>query len=353
MKRKIIFVLFIFNFIKIFAYENFYDSLLKTLGKENQWLPVEYLQLIEHTDRNYITNFIPTLDKYLYLVDYLDMNCTWYDKHVFSFESISLEIMEKQSDKKLEYVFFPNNWEYTIKSIQYQSYFNVLLSQTETSLYNTRNKTQGRLWEPNVKLSIDKITPLESLRKTPLYSENPAYYDEEEYKFDEILIDAKFIFDGDYLTVYANEDKFKQVYFRCTEETFEQLKSLIHTNKIDLSKVTWPHYADGSCDYDGSKKTTVATQTPKTTSNTNVDINKTMTVKENLKLRSGEAASTQVLTVMSAGTKVKILELGKTETIDGISSNWVKVEVQKGAKDREGKPIKQDTVGWCYGGYLE
>ena len=56
---------------------------------------------------------------------------------------------------------------------------------------------------------------------------------------------------------------------------------------------------------------------------------------------------------MSAGTKVKILELGKAETIDGISSNWVKVEVQKGAKDRDGNPIKAGTVGWCYGGYLE
>ena len=81
--------------------------------------------------------------------------------------------------------------------------------------------------------------------------------------------------------------------------------------------------------------------------------NKTMTVRENLKLCSGEAASTQVLAVMSAGTKVKILELGKAETIDGISSNWVKVEVQKGAKDRDGKPIKRGTVGWCYSEYLE
>lgn len=85
----------------------------------------------------------------------------------------------------------------------------------------------------------------------------------------------------------------------------------------------------------------------------NVSINKTMTVSENLKLRSGEATSTQVLSVMSAGTKVKILELGKAETIDGISSNWVKVEVQKGAKDRDGNPIKAGTVGWCYGGYLK
>ena len=80
---------------------------------------------------------------------------------------------------------------------------------------------------------------------------------------------------------------------------------------------------------------------------------KTMTVRENLKLRSGEAASTQVLAVMSAGAKVRILELGRAETIDGIPSNWVKVEVQQGAKDRDGKPIKKGTVGWCFGGYLE
>jgi len=80
---------------------------------------------------------------------------------------------------------------------------------------------------------------------------------------------------------------------------------------------------------------------------------KTMTVRENLKLRSDEYTSTQVLAVMSAGAKVRILELGWAETIDGISSNWVKVEVQQGAKDRDGKPIKKGTVGWCFGGYLE
>ena len=78
-----------------------------------------------------------------------------------------------------------------------------------------------------------------------------------------------------------------------------------------------------------------------------------MTVSENLKLRSGEATSTQVLTVMQAGTKVKILELGKAETIDGISSNWVKVEVQSVAKDRDGRTIRAGTIGWCYGGYLK
>ena len=84
----------------------------------------------------------------------------------------------------------------------------------------------------------------------------------------------------------------------------------------------------------------------------NVAPNKTMTVKENLKLRSGEATTTSVLAVMFTGTKVKILTLGKQATIDDITSNWVQVEVQAGAKDRDGKPIAAGTTGWCFGGYL-
>ena len=82
----------------------------------------------------------------------------------------------------------------------------------------------------------------------------------------------------------------------------------------------------------------------------NVAPNKTMIVKENLKLRSGEATTTSVLAVMSAGTRVKILRLGKQATIDGITSNWVQVEVQAGAKDRDGKAIAAGTRGWCLGG---
>ena len=77
-----------------------------------------------------------------------------------------------------------------------------------------------------------------------------------------------------------------------------------------------------------------------------------MTVGENLKLRSGEATSSKVLAVMQAGARLRILELGKAETIDGISSNWVKVEVQADAKDVDGKSIEKGLVGWCYGGYL-
>lgn len=77
-----------------------------------------------------------------------------------------------------------------------------------------------------------------------------------------------------------------------------------------------------------------------------------MSVKEKLKLRSGEATSSNVLNIMDAGTKVKVLKLGKSETIDGINSNWVKVEIISG-NDRDGNKLKSGMTGWCYGGYLQ
>ncbi len=147
--------------------------------------------------------------------------------------------------------------------------------------------------------------------------------------------------DGDYL--YLNYDDTKLVFCKSNIETVHKITDLYYNKIESISDVIWPRHADGSCDYDGTKKSAA----------TNVSQNKLMVVSENLKLRSGEATTTPVLTVMSAGTKVKILELGKAETIDGINSNWVKVEVQSGAKDRYGKAIKPDTVGWCYGGYLK
>ena len=157
--------------------------------------------------------------------------------------------------------------------------------------------------------------------------------------------------DGDYLYFYSEDNQLLYTDVIVDKAFTEQYENLILNNKYDSTKVTWPLHADGSCDYDGSKKI-VAAQTAKATPSTNVAQNKTLLVSENLKLRSGEATSTQVLTVMKAGTKVKIIELGKAETIDGINSNWVKVEIISGS-DRDGNKLKSGMTGWCYGGYLE
>lgn len=172
------------------------------------------------------------------------------------------------------------------------------------------------------------------------------------------------LFDGDYINVYEDsKDKLLMTYVITDEKTLNEFNNLIITGNCDLSKVIWPRHADGTSPYDNLNKSAkfnfnaleqkYNNASTTVTSQTNVAVQKTMYTNCNLKLRSGEATSTQVLTVMSAGTKVKILELGKAETIDGINSNWVKVEVQKGAKDRDGKEIKAGTVGWCYGGFLK
>ena len=159
--------------------------------------------------------------------------------------------------------------------------------------------------------------------------------------------ELKIIIDGDYLELFIN-NMFVAKFCKINNSTLLEYEELIKNNSCDLSKVTWPRHADGTCDYeDVSSVKTVSTPT------TNVSPNKTMTVSETLKLRSAEAKTSEVLTVMQTGTKVKILELGKAENIDGINSNWVKVEVLSGAKDRDGRAIQAGTVGWCYGGYLK
>ena len=151
--------------------------------------------------------------------------------------------------------------------------------------------------------------------------------------------------DGDYLSIDNKTTGKHIITLAYVDDTvINELCNLFENNQCNLSKVKFPKHRDGSCDY---------SENGKRITNTNVAQHKRMTVKENLKLRTGENTSTPVLTVMSAGTHLRILELGKAEKIDGINSNWVKVEVQFDATDRDGKPIKPGTVGWCYGGYLE
>ena len=76
-------------------------------------------------------------------------------------------------------------------------------------------------------------------------------------------------------------------------------------------------------------------------------------VSENLRLREYESTFSTVVTTMQAGTLVKVLSLGRTETIDWMESNWVQIEVQLDGKDKDGNPIKAGTTGWCFGGYLK
>ena len=117
----------------------------------------------------------------------------------------------------------------------------------------------------------------------------------------------------------------------------KQYRQLIANNTCDLSRVTWPRHADGTCDYE----TAVQLQS-----------GKRYRASDNLRLRSSGSTAGKPVVTIGKGTQVKVLGIGTEQTIDDITSNWVQVEVQAGAKDRDGKPIAAGTTGWCFGGYL-
>ncbi|MBD5437051.1 MAG: SH3 domain-containing protein [Treponema sp.] len=81
-------------------------------------------------------------------------------------------------------------------------------------------------------------------------------------------------------------------------------------------------------------------------------IGKTAVVTENLRLRTSDKTTAEVVTTLAAGTRVKVLAPGREDTIDGIASNWVQVEVLGGAQDKDGNAIEAGTVGWLFCGYL-
>ena len=166
-----------------------------------------------------------------------------------------------------------------------------------------------------------------------------------------------FIFDGDFLDVYLEPSKSPMYsYFKIKKSDYEKLKTFVFLPREYFLPNFYLYDKTALQKYNDEHAVNLATfKRPKRAEKNikNVSPNKTMLVSENLKLRSAEVTTSQVLAIMQAGTKVKILELGKAETIDGINSNWVKVEVLSGAKDRDGKPIKAGTIGWCYGGYLK
>ena len=149
-----------------------------------------------------------------------------------------------------------------------------------------------------------------------------------------------FTIDGDYMKMYIDEVSDKNLFqtlVRTSPAACEQIENWIKSKSDDLSKVTWPRHADGTCDYE----TAVRLQS-----------GKRYRASDNLRLRSsGSTAGKPVITI-GKGTQVKVLAVGAEQTIDGITSTWVQVEVQAGAKDRDGKAIAVGTTGWCFGGYL-
>ena len=151
-----------------------------------------------------------------------------------------------------------------------------------------------------------------------------------------------FRFDGEYLYIYLEDGKTLYATYCAYDESEEEaLQEAIRTNEFDMTKITLPRHADGTCDYESGggvpgKKI----------------VGGIYRAKDNLRLRATGGTSGKAITTMQAGSLVLILSKGREETIDGITDNWVEVELQTGAKNLEGDFLYGET-GWCFGGYLK
>ena len=145
-------------------------------------------------------------------------------------------------------------------------------------------------------------------------------------------------YDGDYVDVYINSFNDKiDTFVISSYNVREALRYTTYEYYDEIKDITWPRHADGTCDYE----TAVRLQS-----------GKRYRVSDNLRLRSSGSTAGKPVVTIGKGTQVKVIAVGAEQTIDGITSNWVQVEVQAGAKDRDGKAIAAGTVGWCFGGYL-
>ena len=286
-----------------------YDFKISENVRKDYWIPSYYYEILKS---NSLLDDVLKYEKY------------WETKTIYSrydeLTWISEFGMLRYYFGDFYFVFFENKGYYDV------DFFAYLEEVSDTKIVYNVQRMYSHLGDYN--------------RKYMAYENQPEFLPlfEKETPFKIILT-----LDGDYMKMYideVSEENLFQTLIRTTPEACNQIEKWIKGESDDLSKVVMP------------KKLSVQNESSKATSSTNVAKNKTMTVSENLKLRSAEATTSEVLTVMQADTKVKILELGKAENIDGINSNWVKVEVLSGAKDRDGNTISRGTVGWCYGGYL-
>ena len=64
------------------------------------------------------------------------------------------------------------------------------------------------------------------------------------------IVNLLLIFDGDYLHIYTEKNQKLFTYALMDSEYSTQMENLIRNETCDLSKVTWPRHADGTCDYE-------------------------------------------------------------------------------------------------------
>ena len=252
-----------------------------------------------------------------------------------SFSKLNKDILINQ-EKAFKYL---NDW-----FLRDNEHFNGALNLFQTSI-SFEHLLQYGFWIEKVKFDKE-IYQINIKRDIDCYDnydiEDLGWTKEITVKLPFYTNDSNIIFlkiDGDYIILSDSQSlKSKFIYCKVNKKIIREFVKFLNDEYYDYSSLSWPRHADGSCDYE----TVVRLQS-----------GKGYRASDNLRLRSSGSKAGKPVVTIGKGTQVKVIAVGAEQTIDNITSNWVQVEVQAGAKDRDGKPIAAGTTGWCFGGYLE
>ena len=299
-KRAIVITLLVFVMQLIIASD--FKNKLETV----YWLADYYNKIIIKQDRNIMLNNIPRLKEEPFIYHYeLEKGYHWYEDPSVNYGILSISYPARD----------------TITVIDIQEHTFVLLKEKQI---------KGNYYE----VIVDKTIVNEHLIESLLY-----FGGDLSKARGKIISKLYFKFDGDYLYIFLDDQQtLLTTYYAYSKEEYVNLKKSIRINQFNSADFTLPRHADGSCDYE----TEVRLQS-----------GKRYRASDNLRLRSSGSTAGKPVVTIGKGTQVKVLSIGAQQTIDGITSNWVQVEVQAGAKDRDGKAIAAGTTGWCFGGYLK
>ena len=324
-----------------------------------------FLHVIEVTDSNQ--------EKYKVLVDDLmrenrnqelhdRINGIWVVAHTFDV------LKANKLDELLRYEpFWKTEWRTSVGEEWEDDYFPSYMTVTDNYVYISSYATGYRFYLIQNDVKDDRCTCYTTERF--VYGRAVAAKNDFMSKLEgKEKEDFCFEFDGDYLSLYIMENEKQEklntfIKIRNYGEYLEiekQVRSIAQGYKADLSKITWPRHADGTCDYDNANVSTTAVADGSLGTSTKdaavskpaPAVGKTAGVTENLRLRTDNKTTAQVVTTLAAGTRVKVLAPGREDTIDGIASNWAQIRVLDGAKDKNGNTIEAGTKGWLFGGYL-
>ena len=86
-----------------------------------------------------------------------------------------------------------------------------------------------------------------------------------------------------------------------------------------------------------------------------IDSNLMVKTLDNIRVRKNADKKSDSIITINKGEKIKILRKASNtpETIDGIFDYWYQVCIFKGTLDKDGNPIQDELIGYCFGGYLD